>query len=140
MIKPWNPRWMEHVACMHEGKRPLESLDTYARMVLNRIVGCEDDEFICLRKELQGTDYSSELPHLVTGTILLKLMSVGIPLAFQRELCCRNILLHLTMTSCVMLGFKEPYSLLMTRECLKQACPPHLQLSALPLGGGRNNL
>jgi len=44
------------------------------------------------------------------------------------------------MAPYVMLGFKEPYSLLMTRECLKQPCPPHLQLSALPLGGGRKNL
>jgi hypothetical protein len=34
---------MEYAACMREGKRPLESLDTNVRMILNRILGCEDD-------------------------------------------------------------------------------------------------
>jgi hypothetical protein len=43
VIKPRNLRRMEFAACMSEGKGPLESLDTNARMLLNRILGCEDD-------------------------------------------------------------------------------------------------
>jgi hypothetical protein len=43
VIKPRNLRRTEYAAYMHEGKGPLKSLDTNARMVLKRVVGCEDD-------------------------------------------------------------------------------------------------